>query len=86
MKRLLVVLCLLGAVTGVARAQQIIVVQPDAAAEARRAAEERAAAERRQRMIDECIANHGSEEDCIREVDTELRAENARLVHLRAPR
>jgi hypothetical protein len=35
----------------------------------------RALAERRQRMIEECIENHGSEIDCERETDTELRAE-----------
>jgi hypothetical protein len=35
----------------------------------------RALAERRQRMIGECIQNHGSETDCERETDTELRAE-----------
>ncbi len=41
-------------------------------------------------MIEECIANHGSEDDCVRETDTELRAEGllggVRIVHLRAPR
>jgi hypothetical protein len=51
---------------------------------------ERALAERRQRMIDECEANHGSEVDCKREVDTELRAEGlqtgARVIHLDRPR
>jgi hypothetical protein len=86
MKRVLMVLFALGAATGVARAQQVIVIQPDAAAQARQATDERAAAERRQRMIDECIANHGYEADCVRDVDTELRAESARLIHLRAPR
>jgi len=95
MKRMLIALFALCAATGVARAQQVIVIQPDAAAAARqaldervaaeRAADERAAAERRQRMIDRCIANHGYEEDCVREVDTELRAEGARVIHLRAP-
>jgi hypothetical protein len=35
----------------------------------------RAFAERRQKMIDECQENHGSEIDCERETDTELRAE-----------
>jgi hypothetical protein len=38
-------------------------------------AAERAFAERRKRMIDECQDNHGSEIDCERETDTELRAE-----------
>jgi hypothetical protein len=49
-----------------------------------------AAAERRQQMIDECQQNHGSEIDCKREVDTELRAEGlqsgARVIHLRPAR
>jgi hypothetical protein len=40
-----------------------------------RQAAARALAERRQRMIDECQQNHGSEIDCERETDTELRAE-----------
>jgi len=84
MQRLLIALFVLSAATGVARAQQVIIVQPEAAA--RQAADERALAERRQRMIEECIANHGSEDDCVREVDTELRAEAARVIHLRAPR
>ena len=52
--------------------------------------EARALAERRQHMIEECIANHGSEDDCVRETDTELRAEgllgDVRVVHLRPPR
>jgi hypothetical protein len=43
-------------------------------------------AERRERMIEECEDNHGSEIDCQREVDTELRAEGlqsgARVIHL----
>ena len=85
MRRLLIALFVLSAATGVARAQQVSIVQPEAAA-ARQAADERALAERRQRMIDECVANHGYEEDCVREVDTELRAEAARVIHLRAPR
>ena len=76
-----------------ARAQQIYVLpdriaeQMAADAEAREATQARALAERRQRMIDECEANHGEEEDCVREVDTELRAEamqtGARVIHLR---
>jgi len=84
MQRLLIALFVLSAATGVARAQQVSIVQPEAAA--RQAADERALAERRQRMIDECVANHGYEEDCVREVDTELRAEAAGVIHLRAPR
>src|SRR5216684_8970439 len=35
----------------------------------------RALAERRQKMIDDCEQNFGTESDCEREVDTELRAE-----------
>src|SRR5229473_4236032 len=35
----------------------------------------RALAKRRQHMIEHCEAGHGSEIDCKREVDTELRAE-----------
>ena len=46
--------------------------------------------ERRQKMIDECEQNFGSEIDCIREVDTELRAEalqsGGRIIHLRPAR
>ena len=43
--------------------------------------------ERRQKMIEDCEQNHGSEIDCTRETDTELRAEGlqagARVIHLR---
>ena len=50
----------------------------------------RAQAERRQQMIDECEENHGSDIDCERETDTELRAEGlqsgARVIHLRSAR
>jgi hypothetical protein len=67
---------LLCAVFGAARAQQ--------------AYDPAAAAERRRQMIDECQQNHGSEIDCTREVDTELRAEGlqsgARVIHLRPAR
>ena len=57
-------------------------------------AQEQAAAraldERRQKMIDECEQNFGSEVDCTREVDTELRAEalqsGGRVIHLRPAR
>jgi hypothetical protein len=49
----------------------------------------RALAERRQKMIEECQQNFGSEIDCTREVDTELRAEalqsGGRVIHLRPP-
>src|SRR2546426_53239 len=44
----------------------------------------------RQKMIDDCEQNFGSEIDCIREVDTELRAEalqsGGRVIHLRPAR
>ena len=50
----------------------------------------RALAERRQKMIDDCEQNFGSEIDCTREVDTELRAEalqwGGRVIHLRPAR
>jgi hypothetical protein len=50
----------------------------------------RALAERRQKMIAECEQNFGSEMDCTREVDTELRAEalqsGGRVIHLRRAR
>ena|SRR5258706_16123313 len=50
-------------------------------------AADRALAERRQRMIDDCEQNHGSEIDCGREVETELRAEGlqsgSRVIHVR---
>ena len=47
----------------------------------------RALAERRQKMIDDCEQNFGTESDCEREVDTELRAEGllqwaVRVIHL----
>ena len=46
--------------------------------------------ERRQKMIDDCEQNFGSEIDCTREVDTELRAEalqaGGRVIHLRPAR
>ena len=46
----------------------------------------RALAERRQKMIEECEDNFGSEIDCTRETDTELRAEGlqsgAHVIHL----
>ena len=75
----------------VAHADDVYVLPARTAAEVvaadqqRAAVEARALAERRQRMIDECVANHGYEDDCIREVDTELRAESSRVIHLRAP-
>ena len=59
-------------------------------AERDRLDDERVVAERRQQMIADCEQSHGSEIDCIRETDVELRAEGlqsvARVVHLRPAR
>jgi hypothetical protein len=90
----------LSACFGAARAQQLdqppategaAVLVPsvsDAGREEQAAA--RALAERRQKMIDDCQQNFGSEIDCTREVDTELRAEalqsGGRVIHLRPAR
>ena len=88
---------ILWAVFGAAHAAQIdeppvageLVLIPSPREQAREDAEARALAERRERMIAECEDSHGSETDCRREVDTELRAEGlqsgARVIHL-APR
>ena len=70
------------------QAQAEAMAGPSVSAEGRDArADERALAKRRQKMIDECEQNHGSEIDCTRETDTELRAEGLRwggyIVHLR---
>ena len=50
----------------------------------------RALAERRRKMIEDCEQNFGSEIDCTRETDTELRAEGlqsgVRVIHLRPAR
>jgi len=55
--------------------------------EAREQAAARALAERRRKMIEDCEQNLGSEIDCTRETDTELRAEGlqsgVRVIHLR---
>jgi hypothetical protein len=87
---------LLCAFIGTVRAQEyyqpsVSMDRPAAtAAERDRQADERALAERRQRMIDECEQNHGTEKDCERETDTELRAEGlqwgAHVIHLRPAR
>jgi len=98
---LAIALLALFACFGAARAQQLD--QPPAAegaavlvpafsdAEREEPAAARALAERRQKMIDDCEQNFGSENDCTREVDTELRAEGllqwgARVIHLRPAR
>jgi hypothetical protein len=75
---------LLCAVFTAARAEQLYETSTAEQAAAR------ALAERRQKMIDDCEQNFGSEIDCTREVDTELRAEalqsGARVIHLRPAR
>ncbi|TMH23302.1 MAG: hypothetical protein E6H63_18215 [Betaproteobacteria bacterium] len=87
----LIALLTLGAISAAARGEDVYVLTAPAtaelaaAAQQREAAQAQALAERRQRMIDECVANHGYEEDCVREVDTELRAEGARIIHVRPP-
>jgi hypothetical protein len=88
---LAIALLALSACFGMARAQQLD--EPPAMlsdAEREEQAAARALAERRQKMIDDCEQNFGSEIDCTREVDTELRAEGlqagARVIHLRPAR
>jgi len=98
MKPVLILLALLAlagfsALSAAARADDTFLlpafadVQLSTASQGRQAQEERdhALAERRQRMIEECVANHGYEQDCVREVDTELRAERLDPVHVRGP-
>ena len=92
---------LLCAVFGAARAKQLdelpapegAAVQIPALSDEEREEQDaaRALAERRQKMIDDCEQNFGTESDCEREVDTELRAEGllqwgVRVIHLRPPR
>jgi hypothetical protein len=91
---------LLGTAFGTAQAQQAYSPPATAAAadpatfpqdlQREDQAASRALAERRQRMIDDCEQNHGSEIDCQREVDTELRAEGLQsrtgVIHLRPAR
>jgi len=94
---------LLGAVFGTAGAQETRAPVPDTASaltqdpiaaiqgiQREEQAAGRALAERRQEMIADCEENHGSEVDCRREADTELRAEGLQrgsgVIHLRAPR
>jgi hypothetical protein len=52
-----------------------LILRPSPEQEAREQADAHALAERRQAMIEQCEQNHGSPDDCRREVDTELRAE-----------
>ena len=92
---------LLCAVFGVVRAKQLYELPaPEGAAvqipslsdeEREEQAAARALAERRQKMIDDCEQNFGTESDCEREVDTEMRAEGllqwgVHVIHLRPPR
>src|SRR2546421_12704300 len=96
MKNRILAFSLAAALLGTARAQEYdpppaTLASPTVSdAERDRQADERALAERRQTMIDECEENHGSEVDCERETDTELRAEGlqsgARVIHLRPAR
>jgi hypothetical protein len=91
--RALLAALLLCAFIGTVRAQESYLppatMEPAASAAERdrQDDEERHLAERRQKMIDDCEQNHGSEVDCERETDTELRAEGMRLgahvIHLR---
>jgi hypothetical protein len=84
---------LLCAFAGTLRAQEsyptpaAIERSEQSAAERERQADEEALADRRQQMIQDCEDNHGSEVDCKRETDTELRAEGlqagGRVIHLR---
>jgi len=53
----------------------------DNANQAQDAAKARAQAERRQKMIEQCISNRGSKEDCTKQVDTELAAEGINRQH-----
>jgi hypothetical protein len=93
--RALILTLLLCAFIGTVRAQEssppVTTMEPfpaSAAERDRQDDEERALAERREEMIDECEQNHGSEVDCERETDTELRAEGlqsrAHVIHLRS--
>jgi hypothetical protein len=83
MKPLLLAFAILAAAS-TARAQEM--QTPPAPTAQEREAAARARAERRQRMIEECVANHGYEDDCVRAVDVELRAEGAQVIRLRPPR
>ena len=97
---LVIPLLALSAYFGAARAQQLdqppategaaVLIRALSDAEREEQAAARALAERRQEMIDDCQQNFGSEEDCTREVDTELRAEalqsGGRVIHLRPAR
>src|SRR5258706_16359184 len=91
--RLFTLALLVCAFIGVARAQgyyqpPISIDRPATSdAERDRQDDERALADRRQKMIHESEQNHGTELDCERETDTELRPEgtrpSARVIHIR---
>ena len=53
----------------------------DGASQAQDAAKAQALAERRQKMIEQCMRNRGSKEDCANQADTELGAEGADRQH-----
>jgi len=79
----------LGAAHAEPPAANVLILVPSAGEVARDEQAARDLEERRQRMIAECEQNHGSELDCQRETDTELRAERlqsgGRVIRLRPP-
>ena len=93
MKRLILSLSLAAAMVGAAQAQEQFTpagIPGASLPDPQRQARESALAERRQSMIDECEQGHGTEIDCMRETDTELRAEGLQrgglVIHLRPAR
>ncbi len=88
--RALIATLLFGAFIGAVRAQEQFTpagIPGTSLPDPQRQAQESALAERRQTMIDECEQNHGTEIDCVRETETELRAEGLQrgglVIHLR---
>ena len=53
----------------------------DNAGQAQDAAKAQALAERRQKMIEQCMRDRGSKEDCEKQADTELGAEDVDRQH-----
>ena len=53
----------------------------DDASQAQDAAKAQALAERRQKMIEQCMRDRGSKEDCEKQADTELGAEDIDRQH-----
>ena len=95
MKTLILALSLAAAASSSVRAQEPAPMPaaerapvPSAAERDRQDDARLALPDRREQMIDECEQNHGSEVDCKRETDTELRAEGlqsrAHVIHLRS--